>query len=86
MELFKRSVYQADPIDFFFKHSRSLCFPVVIVAAAFIFNGLLHGCCDKSGTRIFCFIRHIYGNRRISGTLNKTPPSGRRGLVFRAPR
>lgn len=31
-------------------------------------------------------VSSLTSNRRISGTLNKTTPSGRRGFVFRAPR
>lgn len=47
------------PLIFFPQALSSSAVSVVVTAADVIFDGLLHGCCDRSGTHIFRFIPHV---------------------------
>lgn len=89
MELFKKSVYEAGPVGYCF------IFLIALVLCGFLLLSLqppssLMGFCMGAVTVTSAALKYsvssFTSNRKISGTVNKEPPSGRRGFVFRAPR
>lgn len=90
MVLFKKSVYEAGTVGlvfFFFLIALILCgFLLLSLQPPSSLMGFCMGAVTVTSVVLKYSVSSFTSNSRISGTVNKEPPSGRRGLVFRASR